>query len=319
MTNTTSRRKSATKSPKADVYQIVTDRIVEMLEAGTVPWRKPWTPGAAPRSIQGYEYRGINAFLLAAVTQAEGYKSPFWITFNQAKARGGSIRKGEKSTLVVFWKQLRVTEKNEAGQDETKTIPMLRYYNVFNIEQTEGVTLPKAVADWTPALVEHDPVEAAEAIIAGYENGPQWSETGDQAVYYPGLDVIRVPERGRYPNSDEFYTTLFHEFGHSTGHTSRLNRDFTGTFGDHAYGREELIAEMTAAFLSAEAGISSTQDNTAAYLASWVRTLREDPRAVVVAAGAAQRAADHILGRSFAKREETQDTATDRGEVALAA
>lgn len=290
-------------SEKADVNQIITERVVQMLEAGRVPWRKPWQPGAAHRSILGHAYRGVNVFLLAMEAQAGGYSSPFWITFRQAKERGGSVRKGEQSTLVVFWKRLKVEDKDT---HEDKVIPLLRYYRVFNVEQTEGVNLPAAVANWEPPP-QVPGLETADAILNRYlaEGGPRLVESATEDAYYlPGLDRITTPAKGRFANLEEFYSTTFHEVGHSTGHPSRLNRFTDTTFGSHGYGLEELAAEMTATMLCSEAGIESTAENSAAYLASWITTIKEDPKVLVKAAGQAQRASDLVLGRTFEQPEQ---------------
>lgn len=286
---------------RIDVYQAVTDRILEQLEQGTVPWRQPWNSGNAPRNLKGNLYRGVNVFLLSM----SGYRSPYWLTFKQAKEAGGSVKKGEKSTLIVFWKRLKVRDKDS---DELKVIPMLRYYRVFNLEQTENVKLPQRVVEHLAQDEhEHTPDLNAEQVIAGYANGPSITERGNRAFYSPDLDTITVPPRSTFAELSEYYSTVFHEIGHSTGHTSRLDR-FKGNsaFGSHDYGREELVAEMTAAFLCAESGMTvpQTEQNSAAYLASWIRTIREDPKAVVTAAGAAQRAADHVLGRTFADKQD---------------
>lgn len=290
-----------------NVYEIVTERIIEQLEAGTAPWRKPWKASAdGPRNIDGYRYRGVNVWLLLTEAQAHGYSSPYWMTFKQAKAKGGSVRKGEKSTVIVFWKRIRITDK-ETG--EPKIIPMLRYFRVFNLDQTEDVKLPKRVAEEQAAVteVELDPITEAEAIAAGYPAGPRVLTNGSEAVYQPGTDTVTVPPLRAYQEPGEYYSTLFHELGHSTGHKDRLDR-FKGDqrFGSHDYGREELVAEMTSAFLAAEAGIETTAENSAAYLRGWIQVLREDSRAVVVAAGAAQRAAEHILGRTSAREADVE-------------
>jgi antirestriction protein ArdC len=275
-----------------DVYQTVTDKMVAALEAGTVPWRKPWNSvNGRPQNMDGRPYRGVNVMLLSL----SGYESPFWLTFKQAKARGGSVNKGERSTMVVFWRQIKVEDK---GTGEDRTIPLLRYYNVFNLDQTSDVKLPERVVRWQDRV--NRPIElviGAQAIVTGYPNPPV-IDYGAEAFYVPAFDRITVPRPGDYARPEEFYSTLFHEMGHSTGHPDRLNRSIANTFGSHDYGREELVAEMTAAFLCAEAGIEATHENSAAYLSSWIATIREDNRAVVTAAGAAQRAADHILGRS---------------------
>lgn len=293
-------------SEKVDVNQIITDRVVQMLEEGRVPWRKPWRPGAAHRSIAGHVYRGVNVFLLSMEAQVNGYSSPFWITFKQAKERGGSVKKGEQSTIVVFWKRLKITED---GED--KIIPLLRYYRVFNVEQTEGCNLPAAVENWKPEPVVG--LADADRILNHYlgSGGPRFTESDtDEAYYVPARDAITVPSKGRYSNVEEFYSTAFHEVGHSTGHESRLNRYISNAFGGHAYGLEELAAEMTATMLCGEAGIESTMENSAAYLASWITTIKEDPRVLVRAAGQAQRAADLVLGRTF----ETAESSVPSGE-----
>lgn len=291
---------------KVNVYEIVSEHVVKMLEEGMVPWRKTWDSGSAPRNIEGHKYRGINVFILAA----QGYESPFWLTFKQAKERGGHVKKGEKSTLIVYWNILRKKERDEVtGELVNKTIPLLRYYRVFNLTQTEGVKVPKKVAEWDAKAEAVESNLDADAIIAGYENGPEVRFMGDQPLYRPTMDVIEVPRKQDFESADEFYTTLFHEMGHSTGHKSRLNRHLedNGGFGSHAYGREELVAEMTAAFLSGEAGIESTLENNAAYLASWIKVIKEDEKAVVWAAGHAQKASDLILGRKFEQEESEED------------
>jgi antirestriction protein ArdC len=227
--------------------------------------------------------------------------------------------------MIVFWKMLRVEDK-ETG--EPKRIPILNSFRVFNVEQTEGITPNKAMREWQEARdaatadgPRHDPIAAAEAICAGYVDGPEIHEGADSAYYNVAVDGIWIPAMGQYANPHDYYSTKFHEMGHSTGHCSRCNRPDLGNyaFGSHPYGREELVAEMTAAFLAAEAGIEShTLDQNAAYLASWVRTIRADPRAVVVAAGAAQRAADRILGRTAAVASDDDEEAAPAAATAVA-
>jgi antirestriction protein ArdC len=278
-------------------YDIVTDRIVAALESGTAPWRQPW-PAAldGPRNIDGRPYRGVNVWLLLAVAQAEGYSSPYWLTFNQCQAKGGHVRKGARSTPVVFWKQLRVTETDDDGDRREKRIPLLRYFNVFNLEQCEGIPAPAVVQ-----LPQHDPIAQAEAIVAGMPHQPGVRRQGDAAWYAPVLDLVQVPALNLFRRPDDFYSTLFHELGHATGHQSRLGRSGImdrARFGSDEYGREELVAEMTAAFLCGETGIlPATIENTTAYLANWITAIKEDRKAVVLAAGAAQKAADYILGQ----------------------
>jgi antirestriction protein ArdC len=271
---------------KKDVYKIITDRILEALEAGTCPWRKSWVGVGMPRSMStGKPYRGVNIFILGF----QPYSSAYWLTFNQCKKMGGMVKKGEKGTPVVFWKFLRKTQDDGT----VKQIPFLRYYTVFNVEQCEGIDAPDA-----PERT-HTPLEAAEAIIGGMPKRPEINHGGDRAAYCPSLDTIRLPKPEQFETAEAYYTTAFHELAHSTGHDSRLSRDLVAFSMDKgSYSREELIAEMTAAFLSGEAGIDDTTlDNSAAYIASWRKALSDDPKLIIQAAGKAQKAADYILDR----------------------
>lgn len=282
-----------------DLYQTVTDQIVAMLDAGVVPWRSPIpgrTSAGHPKNMNtGKPYRGVNVFLLAFTAFAKGYGSSYWMTFNQAKERGGNVRKGEKSSLVVFWKQYETTDK-DSGQPVK--VPVLRYYNVFNAEQIDGVEIPNAVK-FEP--LDFKPIEAAEQIAAGYVGGPAVShDGGGQAFYRPVTDSVHLPEQTRFASVEEFYSTLFHELGHSTGHSTRLDRKIDTApkpFGSPDYGKEELVAEMSAAFLCSHAGIQPTViDNQATYLAGWLKQIKADKKLVIAAAGQAQRAADWIRG-----------------------
>ena len=278
-----------------DVYQIITDRLLAILEAGTVPWRKPWNYGneRGPLNLVSKKhYQGINCFLLAC-TQ---YGSPYWLSFRQAQQLGGNVKKGEKGNIVIFWK---IFEKEDSqAEDGKKRLPILRYYTVFNVEQCENITAPAPDgATWH----EHDPIEIAEAVQLAMPNRPTVDIGGTRACYSPALDYVRVPELFRYEKPEEYYSTLFHELAHSTGHQSRLNREgITGQhfFGDAVYSREELVAEMAAAFLCGHVGIENvTIQNSAAYLQSWIKTLRGDKKLAIIAAAQAQKAADYILNR----------------------
>ena len=288
---------------RRDLYLEVTDRILELLQAGTVPWRNPIRRGKGegwPKNLSTrLRYRGINVFLLATVTWALGYESDFWLTFRQTRNLGGNVRKGEKSSLLVFWKQYD-TKDRDSG--EAITVPVLRHYNVFNVEQCEGIEPPDA----PPAPKDAEPFEplaAAEQIVAGYRDPPEIQTGGGRAFYRPTTDQVHMPQPERFEERENYYATLFHELVHSTGHTKRVNRGLDAElapFGSPDYSKEELIAEMGAAFLAAAAGISPpTIEQSAAYIAGWQRTLKGDKRLVVSAAGAAQKAADWILGEQF--------------------
>jgi antirestriction protein ArdC len=280
-----------------DLYQEVTDQIVAMLEKGVVPWRSPIlgrSSAGHPKNLNtGKQYRGVNVFLLAFTAFAKGYGSSYWITFNQAKERGGNVKKGEKSSMVVFWKQYETTNK-EAGRPTI--VPVMRYYNVFNAEQIEGNEIPDAVK-FEP--IEFKPIEGAEQIASGYLGAPSIEhDGGQQAFYRPASDSVHLPQRTRFASVEEYYSTLFHELSHSTGHSSRLDRKLDTNprpFGSPDYGKEELIAEMSAAFLCSSAGIQPTViENQAAYLAGWLKQLKSDKKLVISAAGQAQKAADWI-------------------------
>jgi antirestriction protein ArdC len=303
-----------------DVYQIVTDRVIALLEAGTVPWRKPWAGGDAqfPKNlVSGKEYRGVNIWLLSCA----GFSSPYWVSYKQAQARGGSVRKGEKSSIAVFWKRFETADK---ATGEKKTIPMLRYYRVFNVEQCEGVEYPKPEA----RAVTFDSIAAAESIVAAMPGPPEITHNEARAYYQRSNDRVNMPKRETFDKGEEYYSTLFHELIHATGHESRLGRlqNDKSNFGSSTYAKEELLAEMGASYLNAQAGIVETViDNSAAYIASWLGRLKEDRKLVVSAAAAAQRASDWILGKTYsdpagsAKREALEIEAPTSAHVEPAA
>lgn len=291
-----------------DVYQIITDQILDLLNKGIVPWRKPWNCSGESymtrpmNLISKKPYRGINVFILAAA----GYNSPYWLTYKQAQEAGGNVRQGEKSTLIVFWKFLQVEDEN--NPDRTKKVPMLRYYRVFNVEQCEGISYPTAwnANDdpyyWLYDVPVHtNTIPACDKIMDGYTDCPPITYGGNRAYYSPGDDRMQIPNRIDFTNVEDFYCTVFHEMIHSTGHVSRLGRlekrkNKMAAFGSYDYGVEELVAEMGAAFLCGEGNIlPSVISNAAAYIDGWRRTIREDRKMVVTAAGAAERAVNYIL------------------------
>jgi antirestriction protein ArdC len=277
-------------------YQVITDRIVAALENDTVPWRKPWSlaPGQRPQNANSKRpYSGINALVLGLA----GFSDPRWTTFKAARKDGGHVRKGERGTPVVFWKTLERDSENDAGETETKTYWMLRYYTVFNVEQIDGLDLPTIETPET-----FDPIAAADAIVAAMPKPPSITHNGsDQAYYRPSKDTIHLPPVSAFDTAAEYYSTAFHELGHSTGHETRLNRHGLETgiapFGSPTYSREELVAEFTAAFLCAESGINNTVENSTAYIAGWAKAIRKDPKLVISAASLGEKAANYIVNR----------------------
>jgi antirestriction protein ArdC len=269
-----------------NIYEMVTDKIIEKLESGVIPWRKPWVNGGAVNWKSQKAYRGINTMLLE-----EGE----YATFKQITEAGGKVKKGAKSEIVVFWKWI---EKEEEGKIEK--IPFLRYYNVFNIAtQVDGLESKRVAA----SNFNHDPIEVCENIIKGFINKPTFSYQSKGAWYKPSQDHINIPPMKDFPNIEEFYATSFHEMIHSTGHTSRLNREGVTTqvaFGSEVYSKEELVAEIGAAMLSGVAQIDmSTFENSASYIQSWLKVLKGDKTLLVKAGAQSQRAVDYILGTKF--------------------
>jgi antirestriction protein ArdC len=288
------------------IYQMVTDTVMDALKRGVVPWRKQWTArGYLPTSMStGKPYRGINNFLL----NMSGYGSPYWGTFKKIRELGGMVRKGERSTVIVFWKRLVIAD--DRAQDGKKVIFMLRYYRVFNAEQADGLPgkfYPQQVAGQD---VEH--LTDADAAIAGYlaNGGPKLvKRAGDEASYDWKGDQVTLPLDEQFNSAANRYDATFHELVHSTGAAKRLHRDQANLdtfdhFGGQQYAREELDAQMGAAMLNAVFGIDVQHENSAAYIANWLRALKNDHKLVIKAAGEAQKAADLILGTTFDDRED---------------
>ena len=291
------------------VYDLINNKIMELLESGTVPWRKTWNAVSnQPKNlISKKEYRGINVFMLACMP----YSCPYWLTFKQASDKGGHVRKGEKSTPVIFWKWL---DKKEAGSDDADTVsvngkmPMLRYYSVFNLEQIKGIEPPPTAET---IINTFTPIERAEHIIAGMPLRPDIHYGGNQPAYSPVLDYVKMPVRESFESPEEYYSTMFHELTHSTGHAKRVGRKGItepSYFGSHEYSKCELVAEMGAAFLCGHAGIEQrTIENSAAYIQGWLNSLKGNQKWLVQAAAAAQKASDFILNR----KEGGEDHSTD--------
>ena len=274
-----------------DIYKEITDRIIAQMEEGSIPWRKPWlASGQAISRSTGKPYSLLNQMLLGRPGE--------YLTFKQCQEAGGKVKKGEKSSMVVFWKWLETTD-DETG--EKKEVPFLRYFNVFHIDQCEGVAPKHAPAVSFPDAVESQ--NAAQAIIDDYiarEGVKLIHREGDRAFYRPSTDEVVLPLRRQFTSTAEYYSTAYHEFSHSSGHPNRLNRlSKPSFFGTEDYSKEELIAEISAAALVNHAGLetSTSLRNNAAYIQNWLKVLKNDKRFIVSAAGRAEKAVALILNQ----------------------
>jgi len=270
-----------------DIYAEITNRIISQMEQGIIPWHKPWiASGCAVSHATGKPYSLLNQMLLGRPGE--------YATFQQIKAAGGHVRKGEKASMVVFWRWL---EREDEESGEIKEIPFLRYYNVFHVDQCEGLTAKHT----QPMPNTASPSDVAEEIIASYliKSGVTLQHNeGDRAYYAPIIDAVVLPMMVQFRNTAEYYSTAFHELTHSTGHTSRLDRlDHVAAFGSEDYSKEELIAEIGAAALVNHAGLETADSfiNSAAYLQNWLNVLKGDKRFIVSAAGKAEKAVNLIL------------------------
>lgn len=287
---------------QTDIRREVTDKIVAALQAGTPPWRKPWRDdltnvGTPANAASGVSYRGVNALLLGLA----GYESRWWATYPQIQALGGRVRKGERATRIVFWRQVETpVGTTDAGEDVIDTFPLLKTYAVFNAAQTDGLERFEARPCTAPPFADFAP---AEAVVAA--TGADIRHSGDRAFYHPDRDFIGLPNPEAFESRAAYYGTLAHEACHWTGHSTRLDRLTTNArFGSTSYAREELVAEIGGCLLAAEVGVPQSDDlsNHAAYLDSWLSILGHDPTAIISAAGQASRAVDYIL--SFSRRRD---------------
>lgn len=269
----------------SSIYQEVTDKIIRALEEGVLPWKQPWV-NLMPQSVCGRPYRGINLLLLGL----KHFADPRWITFRKALELGGHVRKGERAATVTFWKFLDIENDNP---ELARRVPLLKAYNIFNVEQVDGLDLPRLTFE-----DHHEPIERAEQIIRDLPWELEICE-GKAAYWSPSNpDSVTMPPKSSFDSVESYYSVLLHEISHASGHASRLDRDMSGIFGDPIYGFEELVAQICSAFLCCHAGITNTTPNDAAYISGWLKTLKNDPKAIVRAAGQAQRAADYLIGRT---------------------
>lgn len=283
---------------RPDIYARITQQIIAQLEAGVRPWTQPWTAGSAvnrPLRHNGIPYSGINVILLWSEAAARGYTASTWMTFRQALALGGHVRKGERGATVVYADTLVRTETSDAGEDETTRIPFLKAYTVFNLDQIEG--LPERFGPEAPPKANPDDrIADVEEFFAAC--GADVQHGGGCAYYALQPDYVQMPPFESFRDAGSYYATLGHELTHWTRHPSRLDRDFGRLrFGDPGYAREELVAELGAAFLCADLGlVLEPREDHAAYIGSWLAVLREDKRFIVSAAAHAQRAVVWLQG-----------------------
>ena len=292
----------------------ITQEIIARLEAGTKPWIKPWRGVAVSRPLRacGTPYRGMNVFWLWMVADMCGYASPFWMTYNQAQKLGAQVRKGEKSTIAVFYKSYtREVEAAETGETSEEPRRVLKAYAVFNSDQVDGLPerfRPAATLELVEPEGREQELDAFFAAIPA-----ELRHQGDEAYYEPVADRITMPPAHLFSGFDHYYATLAHELSHWTGHASRLDRDLRNRFGSQAYAAEELIAELSSAMLGAELGLPVAHlDSHASYIDHWLKLLRDDDRAILTAAAKAEEASSLLLkfgGRDIAAGEEPADEA----------
>jgi antirestriction protein ArdC len=300
-------------STKLDVYQMVTDRIIALLEAGTVPWQKPWSASGLPMNVLSKRaYRGINLWLLLSLN----YERNLFLTWDQLKKIGGSVNQGQHGHIVVFWKQVKKVPEELDEKGNARTTPMLRYYKVFNVEQCRDI--PK---DLIPELVtdDMDSLHECEAIISTMPDCPVIKHKEQKAFYHVGEDYINMPKKKSFTSPESYYSTLFHELVHSTGAEKRLGRKSVvemAEFGSEPYSMEELIAELGASYLNSFTGILEKQiENSASYISSWLEKFRNDKRFIISASGQAQRAVDLILNRHGVESKDEPDEVTEESVV----
>jgi len=290
---------TASGTDRQDIYTRVTDRIISDLEQGVRTWMKPWSAEHAagritrPLRHNGTPYRGMNVLLLWGEAVSKGYAAPIWMTYKQAQELSGQVRKGEHGALVVYANTVTKTETNEEGQDVEREIPFMKGYTVFNVEQVEGLPAQYYAQPVNP-LPLSERIEAVDTFANA--TGVTIRHGGNSAYYSPDRDAVQMPPFEGFRDKESYYATVLHELTHATKHEKRLNRDFgRKLFGDEGYAREELVAELGAAFLCADLGITpEIRDDHAAYLGHWLAILKEDKRAIFSAAAHAQRAADYL-------------------------
>jgi antirestriction protein ArdC len=283
-------------TPKIDLYQQVTDRIIEALESGNLlPWQKTYSTdfqaAMAYNFVSKKNYRGVNPLLLWLRQEEKGFEHNAWLSYKQAANLGGQVKKGEKGTSVFYFS---VFEKENEKTKLTEKIPFLKYYTVFNVSQCDGLEMPEKIVK--PPRTWEDSQDIEQVFAA--TGASLVFDKHHTPCFVPALDYISMPNKSRYTKADDYYKTLFHELTHWTGHNKRLKRDFTGRFGSQSYAFEELVAEIGSAYLCADLGIHGNTNDHASYIDNWLQILKKDKRAIFKAATLAQQAHGFILKSS---------------------
>jgi antirestriction protein ArdC len=281
----------------------IVDMVIEGLESGTVAWRKTWKDFSPVNAFTERSYNGFNILFLSFMCAKYGYSYPLFGTFKQISDAGGRVKKGERSCSIVYWKVTDTKEQDGSGNEilcesERRFCPF--YYNVFNLDQAEGIDIEKYASIFSTH--KNNPMKTCEQVINHMPNSPEITHDQPGAFYVPFSDKVNVPEIYRFDSSEEYYAAIFHELAHSTGHSSRLNRfeDNNSAFGRYSYNYEELVAEMAATFLCSHCGIELTVDNSVAYLTGWAKFLKENRKTTLFgAATKAQAAVNYIFGKSI--------------------
>jgi antirestriction protein ArdC len=323
MSKKTTKKQWKSKS-STDIATIVTSKIIEGLNKNICPWTKPWMDASIGGVPQNYnskrEYHSSNRLLLTMIMMEKGYKFNYWVTYKGAKDLGGNVKRGESGCPITFWKFVERKKVDDNGDEQTKKIPFLRMFKVFNVEQCEGIEMPKPTK--VKKVAKLKPIKDAEKIVKAYDEREEKLsikiQTSNKAYYSPSNDLIVVPTMrqavekakkvGQTANDGKqhFYSTLFHEMVHSTGIEGRCNRKGVAEvnfFGDHEYSKEELVAEIGSAILSFKSGLTSERvlDNTTAYCKGWAKKLKSDPKMIIWAGGQAEKGADYILNGKKSK------------------
>jgi antirestriction protein ArdC len=268
-----------------NIYKMVTDQILASLKQGEIPWVRPWNVEQPRNLISKKAYKGVNLWLL----MGKG-GSPYWLTYKQAKQLGGNVRKGEHGSMVIYWSMLKTKDKD----NKEKTVPLLRYFTVFNATQCDGIDCPKGE--------EKREIKEASAIVDGMPRKPQIKHDDiNRAFYSPMGDFVNMPPINQFKDSASYHAVLFHELAHATGHSTRLSRNtLTGqtNFGSADYGKEELTAELCSSFLCHKAGLNKDIKDHASYIQGWIKSLKDEPNLIIWASGRAEAACKYILNEN---------------------